>query len=72
MAALESRAPQLAYSRPSQDAAPVFRRQESPTMDKNRTAGAKHELKGAVKELIRRATGNESKEGSVERKVGKV
>jgi uncharacterized protein YjbJ (UPF0337 family) len=43
-------------------------------MDKNRTAGAKHEMKGAVKELIGKVTGNESKElaGSVERKLGKV
>jgi uncharacterized protein YjbJ (UPF0337 family) len=43
-------------------------------MDKNRTAGAKHELKGTVKELIGKVTGNESKElaGSVERKLGKV
>ena len=43
-------------------------------MDKNRTAGAKHELKGTVKEFIGKVTGNESKElaGSVERKLGKV
>jgi uncharacterized protein YjbJ (UPF0337 family) len=43
-------------------------------MDKNITAGAKHEMKGTVKELIGKVTGNESKEmaGSVERKLGKV
>jgi len=43
-------------------------------MDKNRTEGAKHKLKGAVKEMIGKVTGNESKElaGSVERKLGKV
>lgn len=43
-------------------------------MDKNRSAGAKREIKGAVKELIGKVTGNEPKElaGSVERKLGKV
>ena len=43
-------------------------------MDKNRTAGAKREMKGAVKEFFGKITGNESKElaGSVERKLGKV
>ena len=43
-------------------------------MDKNRTAGAKHKLKGSVKEFIGKVTGNESKEaaGKMERKLGKV
>jgi uncharacterized protein YjbJ (UPF0337 family) len=43
-------------------------------MDKNRTAGAKHKLKGAAKELLGEVTGNESKEaaGKLERKLGNV
>lgn len=43
-------------------------------MDKNRTSGAKHEVKGALKELAGKVTGNESKElaGNVENKLGKV
>ena len=31
-------------------------------MDKNRTEGTKHEIKGAVKELVGKVTGNRSKE----------
>jgi uncharacterized protein YjbJ (UPF0337 family) len=48
--------------------------QEIIAMDKNRTAGAKHEIKGALKELAGKVTGNESKElaGKAERKLGKV
>ena len=43
-------------------------------MDKNRTAGAKHKLKGTVKEFIGKVTGNGSKElaGKVERQLGAV
>jgi uncharacterized protein YjbJ (UPF0337 family) len=43
-------------------------------MDKNRTAGAKHKLKGAAKELLGKVTGNESKEaaGKLERRLGNV
>lgn len=43
-------------------------------MDKNRSAGAEHQVKGAVKELVGKITGNESKElaGKIERKLGKV
>lgn len=43
-------------------------------MDKNRNSGAKHEIKGAVKEFVGKITGNDSKElaGSVEQKLGQV
>jgi len=43
-------------------------------MDKNRKEGTKHEIKGAVKEMIGKATGNSSKElaGKVEKNLGKV
>jgi len=43
-------------------------------MDKNRTDGTKHEIKGAVKELVGKVTGNTSKEiaGNLEKNLGKV
>ena len=43
-------------------------------MDKNRTDGTKHEIKGAVKELVGKVTGNSSKElaGNLEKNLGKV
>lgn len=43
-------------------------------MDKNRGAGAKHEVKGAIKELTGKVTGNDSKElaGKVEHELGTV
>jgi uncharacterized protein YjbJ (UPF0337 family) len=43
-------------------------------MDDNRTIGARHEVKGAIKELVGKVTGNDSKElaGNVEKNLGKV
>jgi uncharacterized protein YjbJ (UPF0337 family) len=43
-------------------------------MDKNRSKGAEHEIKGTVKELVGKLTGNDSKElaGNVEKNLGKV
>lgn len=43
-------------------------------VDKNRTEGAKKEIKGGTKEVIGKVTGNKSKEvaGKVEKNVGKV
>lgn len=43
-------------------------------MDKNRTEGAKHEIKGSVKELVGKVTGNKVKEakGNAEKNIGKV
>jgi uncharacterized protein YjbJ (UPF0337 family) len=49
-------------------------RKEARTMDKNRTDGAKREVKGAMKQFMGKITGNASKEkaGSVERQLGEV
>jgi uncharacterized protein YjbJ (UPF0337 family) len=43
-------------------------------VDKNRTEGTKHEIKGAVKEAAGKVTGNKSKEvaGNMEKNAGKV
>ena len=43
-------------------------------MDKNRTDGAKHQVKGAVKEAVGKITGDKTKEisGNVEKNFGKV
>ena len=43
-------------------------------VDKNRTEGTKHEIKGAVKEGIGKVTGNKTKEaaGNIEKNAGKV
>jgi len=43
-------------------------------MDTNRKDGAKHEIKGAVKEEVGKLTGNTSKEiaGNVEKNLGKM
>jgi uncharacterized protein YjbJ (UPF0337 family) len=43
-------------------------------VDKNRTEGTKHEIKGAVKEGIGKVTGNKTKQaaGNVEKNAGKV
>jgi uncharacterized protein YjbJ (UPF0337 family) len=43
-------------------------------MDKNRTAGTKHEIKGAIKELVGKVTGDRVKEakGNAEKNIGKV
>jgi uncharacterized protein YjbJ (UPF0337 family) len=43
-------------------------------MDNNRAKGAKHEVKGAIKDLVGNVTGNYSKElaGNVEKNHGKV
>ena len=43
-------------------------------MDKNRTEGTKHEIKGAVKEGVGKLTGNKTKEvaGNIEKNAGKV
>src|SRR5690348_18199179 len=43
-------------------------------MDKNRTEGAKHQVKGSVKEAAGKLTDNESKElhGKIEKNAGKV
>jgi len=43
-------------------------------MDKNRTEGTKHEIKGAVKEAIGKVTGNTTKEviGNMEKHEGKA
>lgn len=43
-------------------------------MDKNRTEGVKHQVKGGVKEAAGKLTGNESKElhGKIEKNAGKV
>jgi uncharacterized protein YjbJ (UPF0337 family) len=43
-------------------------------MDKNRNLGTRHEIKGAVKEVIGKVTGNKSKEiaGNLEKNLGKV
>jgi uncharacterized protein YjbJ (UPF0337 family) len=48
-------------------------RQES-IVDKNRTEGIKHEIKGAVKEVAGKVTGNKTKEaaGAIEKNAGKV
>ena len=42
-------------------------------MDKNRTEGTKHEIKGAIKEGAGKVTGNKTKEvsGNIEKNVGK-
>jgi uncharacterized protein YjbJ (UPF0337 family) len=42
-------------------------------MDKNRTAGAKHEIKGAIRQLAGKVTCNDIKEqaGKAERELGK-
>jgi uncharacterized protein YjbJ (UPF0337 family) len=49
------------------------RHQEKHVMDKNRTEGAKHEIKGSVKEVVG-VTGNKVKEakGNAEKNIGKV
>jgi CsbD-like. len=41
-------------------------------MDKNRTEGTKHEIKGAIKEAVGKVTGNKAKEaaGYVEKNIG--
>jgi len=43
-------------------------------MDKNRTEGTKHEIKGAVKEGVGKVTGNKAKEaaGNIEKNAGKA
>lgn len=43
-------------------------------MDKNRTEGTKHEIKGATKEAVGKVTGNHSRElsGNIEKNAGKV
>lgn len=43
-------------------------------MDKNRTEGTKHEIKGAVTELVGKITGDSVKEvkGRAEKNIGKV
>lgn len=43
-------------------------------MERNRTEGTKHEIKGANKEVTGKVTGNKSKEvaGYVEKNVGKM
>jgi uncharacterized protein YjbJ (UPF0337 family) len=43
-------------------------------MDKNRTEGMKHEVKGSVKEVVGKLTGNKVKEakGNAEKNIGKV
>ncbi len=43
-------------------------------MDKNRTEGTKHEIKGVVKEAIGKVTGNKTREatGNIEKNIGKV
>jgi uncharacterized protein YjbJ (UPF0337 family) len=48
--------------------------QEKHAMDKNRTEGAKHEISGAIKEGIGKATGDRSQQvkGNIEKNAGKV
>jgi uncharacterized protein YjbJ (UPF0337 family) len=48
--------------------------ERSDAMDDNRTQGAKREIKGAIKEVVGKVTGNDSKElaGNVEKNLGKV
>lgn len=43
-------------------------------MDKNRTEGTKHEVKGAIKEGVGKVTGNVGKqvEGNIEKNAGKL
>ncbi len=43
-------------------------------VDKNRTEGTKHEVKGAVKEAVGKVTGNTTKQvtGNLEKNAGKV
>lgn len=43
-------------------------------VDKNRTEGTKHEIKGAVKEGVGKLTGNKTKEvaGNIEKNAGKL
>jgi len=43
-------------------------------MDRNRSEGTKHQVKGGVKEAAGKVTGNKSKEvaGKVEKHVGKI
>lgn len=43
-------------------------------MDKNRTEGTKHEIKGTIKEKVGKATGNVGKqiEGAIEKNAGKL
>lgn len=43
-------------------------------MDKNRTEGTKHEVKGAIKEGIGKVTGQPAKEaaGNIEKNAGKI
>lgn len=45
-----------------------------PFVDKNRTDGTKHEVKGAIKEGVGKVTGNKTKEvsGNIEKNAGKV
>lgn len=45
-----------------------------PCVDKNRTEGTKHEVKGAIKEGAGKLTGNKTKEvsGNIEKNAGKV
>jgi uncharacterized protein YjbJ (UPF0337 family) len=47
---------------------------EATPMDNNRTEGTKREIKGAIKEVVGKVTGNDSKElaGNVEKNLGKV
>jgi uncharacterized protein YjbJ (UPF0337 family) len=47
---------------------------EGSTMDKNRTEGMKHEVKGAMKEAAGKLTGNHAKQaaGNIEKNAGKV
>ncbi|MBB6244466.1 uncharacterized protein YjbJ (UPF0337 family) [Rhodanobacter sp. MP1X3] len=61
-------------ARPYNIPAAKVRHYSGPTMDKNRTEGAKHEVKGAIKEGIGKVTGNKSKEvaGNAEKNAGKV
>lgn len=43
-------------------------------MDKNRSEGTKHEIKGAIKEGVGKVTGNVGKQvaGNIEKNAGKV
>ena len=43
-------------------------------MDKNRTEGAKHQIKGTAKEVAGKVTGNHTRElaGNLEKNAGKV
>lgn len=48
--------------------------QSEKCVDKNRSEGTKHEVKGAIKETVGKVTGNVGKQvaGNVEKNVGKV